>query len=86
MSKRQAKTNRTSPIYSVGQTVNVSKEKRLYAKGFEQNWTSDVFRISNDLHRPSRPVYDLEDLRGEPIEVQLSESSLQSRSRGGPST
>jgi len=46
LTERQAKINRTSPIYFVGQTVNISKEKKLFAKGFDQNWTFRMTCIS----------------------------------------
>lgn len=39
------------PAYSVGQTVRIIKEKRRLGKGFKQNWTLDVFRISKVVRR-----------------------------------
>jgi hypothetical protein len=67
--KRQARIRevKSPPIYSVGQTVRISKEKMQFAKGFGQNWT-EVFIISKVLRRLPRHVYELEDLRGESIE------------------
>jgi len=61
--KRQTKIRRAraSPIYYMGQTVRISKAKMRFAKGFEQNWTLDVFRISMVLRRSLRPVYEFED-------------------------
>jgi len=33
-----------------------------FAKGGEQNYTTDIFRIINVLRKTLRPVYELEDL------------------------
>lgn len=48
MMKRQPRirTARSPPIYSVGQTVKISKEKMRFGKGYEKNWTLALFRIS----------------------------------------
>jgi hypothetical protein len=50
--KRHARLKRgKAPVCSVGQRVRIIKEKRRLAKGFKQNWTSDVFRISKVVRR-----------------------------------
>ena len=42
--------------YSVGQHVRISTEKLKFAKGGEQNYTTEIFRISNVVRRVPRPV------------------------------
>jgi len=42
-----------------------------FANGFERNCTLQVFRISKVLRKSPRPVYELEDLKGNPIDVQF---------------
>jgi hypothetical protein len=52
MRKRQARVREVrSPIYSVRQTVRISRDKIQFAKGFKQNWTIEVFKISKILRR-----------------------------------
>ena len=47
-----------------------------FAKGGEQNYTTDIFRIINVLRKTLRPVYELEDLNkvidGEFYEQELT--------------
>ena len=54
--------------YSVGQHVRISKEKLKFAKYGEQNYTTEIFRISKVVRRDPRPVYELQDLLGKDIE------------------
>jgi len=65
---RVAKVN-----FSVGQHVRISKEKMKFAKGGEQNFSNEVFRITKVIERRPRPVYELEDLNKTPIEGQFYE-------------
>jgi hypothetical protein len=50
------------PRYRLGQHVRISKDKIKFAKGGEQNYTTEVFRIIKVIRRKPRPVYELEDL------------------------
>ena len=54
--------------YIVGQHVRNSKEKLKFAKGSEQNYTTEIFRISNVVRRVPCPVYVLQDLLGKHID------------------
>ena len=47
-----------------------------FAKALEQKWTLEVFRITKVLHRSSRPVYELEEPRGELIEGDFYTEAL----------
>ena len=57
---------------NVGQHVRITKEKIKFAKGSEQNYTDEIFRIVKIIRRTPRPVYDLEDLNGLLIEGQFT--------------
>ena len=46
----------------VGQHVRISKEKLKFAKASEQNFSTEIFRISKIVYSTPRPVYELEDL------------------------
>ena len=41
------------------------------AKGFEQNYSDEIFKISKVVRRTPRPLYELYELRGTPIEGQF---------------
>jgi hypothetical protein len=51
--------------------VRISKEKMKFAKGGEQNYTKEIFRIIKLICRTPRPVYELEDLNGKLIDGQF---------------
>jgi hypothetical protein len=48
--------------FQIGQHVRISKEKLKFAKGTEQNYSKEIFRIIKVIHRIPHPVYELEDL------------------------
>jgi hypothetical protein len=64
MIDRQARLNRA-------QMVRIGKEKMKIAKGFEQNYSDEIFEISKVVCRTPRPLYELCELRGTPIEGQF---------------
>ena len=45
--------------FNVGQRVRNSKEKRKFAKGSEQNYSYEIFRIVKVIRITPRPVYEL---------------------------
>jgi hypothetical protein len=62
--------------FTVGQHVRNSKEKMKFAKGGEQNYTTEIFKIRNVVHRSPRPVYELEDLLLAQIDGQFYSEEL----------
>ena len=64
--KRRVRTVRAQ--FRVGQYVRVSKEKMKFAKGYEQNFSTEIFRIANVIERDPRPVYEPEDLNKTPVD------------------
>jgi hypothetical protein len=65
------KTRVVKPKYSVGQYVSISKEKMRFAKGAEQNYSTEIFHITKVIRRRPRPVYELQDLNNTPIDGQF---------------
>jgi hypothetical protein len=59
------------PTLRVGEHVRISREMMRFAKGSEQNYTTDIFKIENVIYRTPRPVYVLEDLNQPLIEGQF---------------
>jgi hypothetical protein len=64
------------PKFRVGQNVRISKEKMKFAKGGEQNYTTEVFRIIKVIRRIPRPLYELEDLNRKLIDGQFFSENL----------
>ena len=62
--------------FKVGQTVRISKEKMRFAKGFEQNYSTEVFKIAKVIRKSPQPVYEIVDLQDTPIEGQFYNEEL----------
>jgi transposase InsO family protein len=54
--------------FGVGEHVRISKQKVLFAKGYEQTYSTEVFRVAKVIQRRPQPVYQLTDLQGRLIE------------------
>lgn len=72
------KINRNSTVTSQGQVkfrvgdfVRITKEKLKFAKGYEQTYSTEIFRVVKVIRRIPQPVYEVEDLRSQPIEGQF---------------
>ena len=63
------------PKFRVGDTVRVSKYKNVFKKGYEANFTEEIFTISK-VFRGDPTVYELEDHEGEPIVGKFYEEEL----------
>ena len=63
------------PKFRIGDTVRVSKYKSVFGKGYEANFTEEIFKISK-VFRGDPTVYDLEDHEGEPIVGKFYEEEL----------
>ena len=60
----------TEVKFSVGLHVSISKEKLKFAKGGEQTFSTEIFRITKVIERRPPLVYELEDLNKTLIEGQ----------------
>jgi hypothetical protein len=58
----QSKIKTAVAKFRVVQYVRISKEKLIFAKGVEQNYTTEIFKIRKVVHRRLRLVYELEDI------------------------
>ena len=61
--------------FRVGQHVRMSKEEPKYFKGGEQNYMTEIFRISKVVRRFQRPVYELQDLLGKQRDAHVLQKS-----------
>ena len=62
--------------FSVGLHVHISKEKMKFAKGYEQNFRTDIFSITKVIERTPRPVNELEDLNKTPVDGHFYQEEL----------
>ena len=62
--------------FHIGQHVRISKEKMRVSKGAEQNYSTEIFRITKVIPRSPRPVYEIKDLNKTPIEGQFYQEEL----------
>ena len=63
------------PKFRIGDTVRVSKYKSVFGKGYEANFTEEIFKVTK-VFRGNPTVYELEDHEGEPIVGKFYEEEL----------
>ena len=63
------------PKFNLNETVRVSKYENIFEKGYEANFTEEIFKIVK-IFRGDPTMYELEDLTGEPILGKFYESEL----------
>jgi len=64
----RAKIPQSHVKFNVGDLVRITKEKVSFAKGYEQTFSTEIFRIFKIIHRVPQPVYELSDLHDRLIE------------------
>ena len=69
-----------NPKFKVGDHVRISKYKNIFAKGYTQNWSEEVFVVSKT--KDTVPwTYVISDLNGEKITGSFYEKELQKTSQ-----
>ena len=74
-------SNEKDPKFKVGDHVRISKYKNIFAKGYTQNWSQEVFIISK-IKNAVPWTYVISDLNGEKIAGSFYEKELQKTSQG----
>ena len=70
----------TRPVFYIGQHVRTSLNKKLFEKGSTQNWTEEIFCISDIV--PGQPTtYRLKDLLGEEVTGSFYKEQLRPTSQ-----
>ena len=69
-------SNVTNPKFKVGDHVRISKYKNIFAKGYTQNWSEEVFVVSK-IKNTVPWTYVVSDLNGEEITGSFYEKELQ---------
>ena len=57
--------------FKVGVLVRIAKVKVKFAKGHEQAFSTEIFRVVKVIQRVAQPVYELLDLQDHPIDGQF---------------
>lgn len=65
------------PKFKVGDHVRITKYKHIFKKGYESNWSDEIFVITSVIERSPRVVYTLKDLQNESITGTFYEKELQ---------
>ena len=73
-------SNEKNPKFKVGNRVRISKYKNIFAKGYTQNWSEDVFIISK-IKNTVLWTYVISDLNGEPIIESFYQKELRKTSQ-----
>jgi hypothetical protein len=55
----------------VGDLVRITNEKVSFAKGYEQTFSTEIFKVVKVITRAPQPVYELSDLQDRHIEGQF---------------
>ena len=70
----------TKPKFKVGDCVRISKYKNIFAKGYTQNWSEEVFVVSK-IKDTVPWTYVISDLNSEKIAGSFYEKELQKTSQ-----
>ena len=62
--------------FKIGDRVRISLEKNIFEKGYETNWTQEIFVIY-DIKYSNVPYYYLKDLNNEKLQGTFYEQELQ---------
>ena len=62
--------------FKIGDRVRISLEKNIFEKGYETNWTQEIFEIY-DIKYSNVPYYYLKDLNNEKLQGTFYEQELQ---------
>lgn len=72
----QRRNRKRAPKYREGEQVRVSRAKGTFEKGYEANWSEEIFLIHRVLEWRNPTVYELKDLSGEIIDGIFYEQEL----------
>ena len=62
--------------FNIGDRVRISLEKNIFEKGYETNWTQEIF-VTYDIKYSNVPYYYLKDLNNEKLQGTFYEQELQ---------
>jgi len=60
----------------VSDLVRITKEKVKFSKGYEQTFSTEIFRVAKVIQCVPQLVYELTDLQNSPFEASFTVTSL----------
>ncbi|XP_033725177.1 uncharacterized protein LOC117315142 [Pecten maximus] len=76
--KRTLKRKKPNPYkFKVGSLVRISHTKQLFNRAYQQQWTSEIFKIHKIFLMQGIPLYQLIDFLNDPIKGNFYQSELQ---------
>jgi len=70
--------SKSNKILKTNTPVRLQKIKRTFEKGYESNWTKEIFLIDKILNTKPFPRFTVKDTRGEVLDGSFYEKELQS--------
>jgi hypothetical protein len=71
LTSRQAKIPHGRVKFKVGYLVRITKQKVAFTKGYDQTFSTEIFKVVKVITRVPQPVYELSDLQNRHIEGQF---------------
>lgn len=65
------------PSLQIGDHVRITRHKHIFEKGYETNWSEEIFVVDSIIRRSPWIVYTLRDLENEPITGTFYSKELQ---------
>ena len=67
------------PKCSIGDSVRITKKKKIFDKGYTQRWTEEILKISKVIQLTIPVTYKIIDYNGEEIQGSFYAQKLQTR-------
>jgi hypothetical protein len=71
LNARRSKIPQGVVKFQLGDRLRITKENVMFARGYEQTFSTEIFRFVKVIQRIPQPVYELSDLQDRPIEGQF---------------
>jgi hypothetical protein len=73
--ERESKNEKEIPLFAVGDTVRISNTKGTFQKGYDPNYSMEVFIVTK-VRLTNPPTYNIEDTLGEAIQGSFYNEEL----------
>lgn len=68
--------SRSPPKFLINDHVRIVKNKKTFEKGYETNFTDEIFKVVKVIPHEDRHTYEIKDLAGEEIDGEFYEQEL----------
>ncbi len=70
-------SRKSKKVFRIGDYVRLSLKKRMFKKGYLQNYTEEIFKVSKVFKERYPVMYKIEDLQDEEIDDRFYKEELQ---------